>query len=187
MVRSVFVAAGKGALLLVLLSAAGCSAYDFPLVRTALWSGGVTSDLQSVGLGYFDGRPPAQRLFLETLGFSLREVGFRVREPGETMAVVGQAALPSNRALSSDELLQLSGRYASRVFLQGRIEEARVDRLVDTVVDVMVVIAVHDMKTGEKSGEIMGFGRELKHFGGEESLRMSRRISQRLMEMTLRP
>ncbi len=166
--------------------AGACSSYEITSVRTTDYT--PDESFQKVGIGFFEvagsgNGARTQRNFYDSMAFALQERGYQLIDAGTTRDLIIRAELPPDRQLSPNELLQFSGKFPGRILLQGRIQEVKTERLVETHVQVMIQVHVHDMRAGQKLGEAVLFARDLEFNTARETMTMARKTADQLNDL----
>lgn len=164
-----------------------CSSFDAVAQRLPAFPAEPPANLARIGIGPIVGLGAstagpgnAIRTLGGSLAFALREQGFVVQEPADVGRILKRVQLPSDRLLSEEELVRLSGRLAPRLFVQGEFQERLTYDLVDEYLQVTVNLYVYDMASGRKIADVRVFGNDLKRYSGPESLEAARLLSRRL-------
>lgn len=170
----------------VLLFTNVCSAYEVTAVRTADYAPDDT--FKKIGIGYFEAggsgnSSRTQRNFYDSLAYSLQARGFQLIDAAATRDLLIRADLPPDRQLSPNEIMQFSSRFPGRILLQGRIQEVKTERLVETYVQVMIQIHLNDMRSGQKIGEAVLFGRNLEFNTARETMAMAEKAADKLNDL----
>jgi len=174
LIRTIFIAVS-------VLFISACRSHEVFSVRTRPWSTGADSRFRDIGIGYFDYRGPGSRAasrdqFNHSLAFALRESGYLVKEARDVIEALKKNDLPRDRHLNSEEIVRLSGAFAGRLLLQGRLREKQDISLMKESTRIMIDVEIFDMRDGEKIGDIKLFVRDLSSLSGRESLSMARKI-----------
>ncbi len=160
---------------------ASCS-YGSYTVRTVSWPAGADSTLREVILGPFEvyGHAAGGRNLSASLAFALQERGFVVIEQIDAQLLLAEMGISSQKLLSSRQIVQMAGRHGARLYLQGRIEERLIDRLLEEHTQVMADLYIYDAWQGKKLGTVKVFGDNLEQHGAQESLQLARILAKRL-------
>jgi len=155
---------------------AACSAYSVNSIRSVDFNGGAA--YRRVSIGFFEVTGNAnisrtQRNLYDALAFSLQQRGYLVTDFPATQMLMQRLGLPVDRLLLESEVLQFSGNSPARVLLQGRIEEIRTDRLVESHIQSMIQLQLFDVRTGKKVGQIVLFGKDQEFVTGKEIMLMT--------------
>lgn len=171
---------------LALLIVGSCTSYQVAGITTADYKPDAT--FKKVGIGFFEvsgagNSARTQRNFYDSIAFALQEKGYHIIDASTTRDFLARAELPADRTLSPHEILQFSGKYSGRILIQGRIQEAKTEKLVESLVQVMIQIHFHDMATGQKLGEIVLFGKNLDFHTAHETMVMAQKAAEKLDEL----
>lgn len=71
----------------------------------------------------------------------------------------------------------------ARILLQGRFEEILTRTLLDDLHQVLLHIAIFELRSGKKIGEIKLYGKDLKYHTGRETLDMARKVADQFQQM----
>jgi len=162
-----------------------CRTYEVASVVTDSWPSDI-GQARTVGIGFFEANGVTktnQNNLNESLAFALRERGFVVRESQETAGLLARNELAVNRQLSENEVIRFSTMTDARILLQGRFEEILTRTLLDDLHQVLLHIAIFELRSGKKIGEIKLYGKDLKYHTGRETLDMARKVADQFQQM----
>jgi hypothetical protein len=167
-----------------------CKSIEVESIRTRAWPTTPYEDIKDVGIGYFDssgsGMSPLTRTnFYRALAFALREAGYTTAESAEIGDLLEKSSLPADRTLTENEVELFNRSFGGKLYLQGGVQEVRTETLLEDLLQVMVHVSIHEMRTGQKLGEIKVFGRDLEYNTGRETLKISRLVAEELDDMVL--
>ena len=172
----------------LLVGTFACQTYETHSIRTKRWPDSPPESLRDVGVGFFEttgsGKSPLTRQnFYDSISFALREMGYITVEQSQVEDLLDKTSLPRNRLLSDEEVTRLTREFGARLFLQGRIEEVKTEKLLEDSLQVMVSVSIYDARRGEKLGEIKLFGKDLEYHTARQTLEMARIVADSLEQL----
>lgn len=164
-----------------------CVSYSTYSAKSGEWKDVQRVKQPSFGIGYFALANGGRRYskfdsaFSDALAFASREAGVGVTDYSETKRLLIQTELPSDRFLTSTELLQLAGNYPAPFYLQGYIEEITLPDSLDTRIQVMAALTVHEMKSGQRLLEVRVYVDRLEARVPSVNLEIARELCKELI------
>jgi hypothetical protein len=146
------------------------------------WDTFINSDKKVIGIGFINtGNQGANenrtKTVADALAFSLQKEGMETIEFDRVRELLKEANLPFDRVLTSDELLQFSGRFPGQYLIQGLLDDRRTDELVREYHELMLEITMHEMQEAKKIGIAKIFAHKIGFVTPEILLQMSQRYA----------